>query len=36
MGLTVSPEDKKIGSDYSQHGENLYPMDFSALKEKVI
>jgi ammonium transporter, Amt family len=36
MGLTVSAEDKKVGQDYSQHGENLYPMDFSALKEKVI
>ena len=24
--LKVSPEDKKIGSDFSQHGENLYPV----------
>jgi Amt family ammonium transporter len=36
MGLTVTAEEKKVGSDYSQHGENLYPMDFSSLKEKVI
>lgn len=36
LGLSVSAEEKKVGSDYSQHGENLYPMDFSAIKEKVI
>jgi Amt family ammonium transporter len=36
FGLNVTPEEKKIGSDFSQHGENLYPMDFSSLKEKVI
>jgi len=24
--LKVSPEDKKIGSDFAQHGENLYPV----------
>jgi len=36
FGLSVTPEEKKVGSDYSQHGENLYPMDFSAMKEKVI
>jgi Amt family ammonium transporter len=36
FGLSVSPEEKKVGSDYSQHGENLYPMDFSSVKEKVI
>ncbi|HEY9049002.1 MAG TPA: ammonium transporter [Ohtaekwangia sp.] len=36
FGLNVTPEEKKVGSDYSQHGENLYPMDFSSLKEKVI
>lgn len=36
FGLSVTPEEKKVGSDYSQHGENLYPMDFSSLKEKVI
>lgn len=36
LGLSVSAEEKKVGSDYSQHGENLYPMDFSAVKEKVI
>lgn len=33
--LRVSPEEKKVGSDYSQHGENLYPTDFSSLKEEV-
>jgi Amt family ammonium transporter len=36
FGLSITPEDKKVGSDYSQHGENLYPMDFSELKEKVV
>ncbi|HEY3402844.1 MAG TPA: ammonium transporter [Ohtaekwangia sp.] len=36
FGLSVTPEEKKVGSDYSQHGENLYPMDFSSMKEKVI
>jgi ammonium transporter, Amt family len=33
--LRVSPEEMKVGSDYSQHGENLYPTDFSTLKEEV-
>jgi Amt family ammonium transporter len=33
--LKVTPEEKKVGSDYSQHGENLYPVDFSTLKEEV-
>ena len=33
--LSVSPEEKKVGSDYSQHGENLFPADFSSLKEEV-
>lgn len=36
FGLSITPEEKKVGSDYSQHGENLYPMDFSELKEKVV
>jgi Amt family ammonium transporter len=36
LGLSVSAEEKKVGSDYSQHGENLYPMDFSTVKEKVV
>jgi Amt family ammonium transporter len=36
FGLSVTPEEKKVGSDYSQHGENLYPMDFSSIKEKMI
>jgi Amt family ammonium transporter len=35
MGLSVTPEEKKVGSDYSQHGENLYPMYYSSLEEKV-
>lgn len=34
--LKVSAEEKKVGSDYSQHGENLFPADFSSLKEEVI
>jgi Amt family ammonium transporter len=33
--LKVSAEEKKVGSDYSQHGENLFPADFSNLKEEV-
>jgi len=33
--LQVSAEEKKLGSDFSQHGENLYPADFSTLKEEV-
>ena len=36
MGLTVTAEEKKVGSDYSQHGENLYPVDYSVLQEKVM
>lgn len=31
--LKVSAEDKKIGQDYSQHGENLIPFDLSTAKE---
>jgi Amt family ammonium transporter len=34
--LRVSAEEKKVGSDYSQHGENLFPADFSVLKEEVV
>ncbi|HYF70132.1 MAG TPA: ammonium transporter [Ohtaekwangia sp.] len=34
--LGVTPEEKKVGSDYSQHGENLYPRDYSALEEKMV
>jgi len=34
--LRVSAEEKKVGSDYSQHGENLFPADFSHLKEEVV
>ncbi|MBL0740276.1 ammonium transporter [Chryseolinea lacunae] len=33
--LKVSAEEKKLGSDFSQHGENLYPADFSTLKEEM-
>lgn len=33
--LKVSAEEQKIGSDYSQHGENLYPYDLSIAKEAV-
>ncbi len=33
--LRITPEEKKVGSDYSQHGENLFPVDFSTLKEEV-
>lgn len=28
--LRVSEKEKMLGSDYSQHGENLYPYDYSA------
>src|SRR5688572_6378105 len=35
FGLSVSPEEKKVGSDYSQHGENLYPSEFNVLKEEI-
>jgi Amt family ammonium transporter len=31
--LKVSAEDKKIGQDYSQHGEHLVPFDLSTVKE---
>jgi ammonium transporter, Amt family len=34
--LRVTPEEKKVGSDFSQHGENLYPVDYSSLEEKVV
>lgn len=33
--LKVSPEEKKIGQDYSQHGENLVPFDFSSANEAI-
>ena len=35
FGLSVTPEEKKAGSDLSQHGENLFPMDFT-MKEEII
>jgi Amt family ammonium transporter len=31
--LSVTPEEKKVGQDYSQHGENLVPFDMSTAKE---
>jgi Amt family ammonium transporter len=33
--LKVSDEDKKVGLDYSQHGENLAPFDLSTAKEAI-
>lgn len=33
--LKVSAEEQKVGSDYSQHGENVYPFDLSNIKEAV-
>jgi Amt family ammonium transporter len=33
--LKVSAEEKKVGSDYSQHGENLYPFDLNAKEATV-
>jgi Amt family ammonium transporter len=33
--LKVSAEDKKVGQDYSQHGENLAPFDMSTAKELI-
>lgn len=33
--LKVSDEDKKVGLDYSQHGENLVPFDMSTAKETI-
>jgi Amt family ammonium transporter len=33
--LTVSAEDKKVGQDVSQHGENVVPFDLSLSKEAV-
>ena len=34
-GLNVTAEEKQAGSDYSQHGENLYPVEFNTLKEEI-
>ena len=31
--LKVTEQDKKVGQDFSQHGENLYPMELSISKE---
>lgn len=28
--LSVDPKEKVLGSDFSQHGENLYPIDYSV------
>jgi Amt family ammonium transporter len=33
--MSISAEEKKVGSDYSQHGENLYPVDYTTLEEKI-
>lgn len=33
--LRVSPEEKKVGSDFSQHGEAIYPYDLSTAKETI-
>jgi len=33
--LTISAEEKKVGQDVSQHGENLVPFDLSLSKEAV-
>ncbi|MBT1705917.1 ammonium transporter [Chryseosolibacter indicus] len=33
--LKVSPEEYKVGQDYSQHGENLYPFDLSTAKDTI-
>jgi Amt family ammonium transporter len=33
--LKVSAEDKKVGQDFSQHGENLVPFDLSTAKEAI-
>jgi Amt family ammonium transporter len=33
--LKVTAEESKVGSDYSQHGENVYPYDLSTAKESI-
>ncbi len=33
--MTISTEEKKVGSDYSQHGENVSSMNLSVMKEAV-
>ncbi len=33
--LSVSAEDKKVGQDVSQHGENLIPFDMSSAKQAI-
>lgn len=33
--LKVTPEEYKVGSDYSQHGENVYPFDLNSAKETI-
>lgn len=33
--LTVTPEEKRIGNDFSQHGENVVPFELSASREAV-
>jgi ammonium transporter, Amt family len=34
--LKVSAEEQKVGSDYSQHGENVFPFDLSNAKEATV
>jgi Amt family ammonium transporter len=31
--LKISPEEKEVGQDLSQHGENMYQFDFTRAKE---
>lgn len=33
--LRVSAEELKVGSDLSQHGENLFPLEYNSLKEEM-
>ncbi len=33
--LKVSPEEKRVGNDFSQHGENVVPFELSASREAV-
>lgn len=33
--LKVSPEESKVGQDFSQHGENVYPYDLSTAKDGI-
>jgi Amt family ammonium transporter len=33
--LKVTAEEKKVGQDFSQHGEAVYPYDLSTVKESI-